>query len=147
MQRLKLSYPITKDRLKTVDLKKEVDEEQKRKFLDKYVEEHVDHIVWNVINSQNDASKMYRFTFRYEYRSGLLLSEMNAMFQGASRVTDIGEYTGLTAKFPVSLYTYKISEDECKRTLERIVEGLEAVFPDCLIRLDLTRADIKIDWN
>lgn len=147
MQSLKLPYPVTKDMLQKVDLKKEINDIQKRKFLDKYVEEHVEYIAWNVINSQNDKSKIYRFTFRYSYKSGLLLSEINAMFQGASRKTDIGTYIGLTAKYPTSLHTYIISEDDCKKTLEQIIAGLKAVFPNCLVEFDHMRSTIMVNWN
>jgi hypothetical protein len=155
MQYLKLARPNTKGDMVKPHLKKEINDEYKLKFLDKYVELIIRQIYFTVINHHLDKTKVYKYDIITDSDKGDnlgLLSQLNNIFAGRKYLS----YSPFTSSRAISWddiapfpddYGDAFTEDDCNQTMDWIIGGLRELFPDFLIQTDPLKTYILIDWN
>jgi hypothetical protein len=144
--------PITKKDLMNPNLIKKINNEYKIKFLDKYVKITIGRIYWLTIKNHKQGLKVNTYGIMDYYGRSFsdFLSHLNFIYTGIDR--QIYSYSHLMthddiAPFPDDPIDL-ITADDYNKTLDRIIDGLKELFPDCLVQIDsLEKKYISIALN
>ena len=114
----------------------------------------VKYISWMIVGNHLDKTKVYKYDIitRHNKRGDLdLLTQLNDLFAKREIHSPYLVVTPLISNDDIApfgiRYDNGFTANECNQTIDRIIDGLKELFPDCLIQIDPLKTYILIDWN